>query len=306
MKIHLNTDPLNEKKHSITLSDLNDLSFLQIYILIVLGTFTTHPVRFTLLNQINEVLFQDKQLSPSTFYNTLQKLEQKGFISFQEDEKTERAKSIGTTHLGKLALKMISQLMIFSNLDLKTIFHKAIPQIIDKTNLTPVRSLLLIHFDEIFDVELFNMFFYKYSQELYILANDETFNRYLKRGITSIHQTKFQKSSNKIREPNDHFDATILVRYQRTTKLFGVSEKIILQEAKRVSKPGSKLIIITIENMPQTNHVILDSLTQLISTSPFYFSLGEKEIVADLQEIGIENIDVYNLNGVIVGCGNVL
>ncbi len=257
-------------------------------------------VRFSLLNQVNDLLFQKKPISPSSFYNSLQKLEKKGFISFQKDETSGKAKSVQATPLAKIALQKITQLLIYSGLDIEMVMQTFIPGIMTETQLTPVRSSLIIPFDELFPIELFDVLYYKLSKDLYILADDSSFERYLQRGLTKIHQSKFNHSTKMIREPDDMFDVTFLVRYRRTNQLFGISEKKLLQEAIRVTKPKGQLVIITLDNIPQTNNLILDGLGEIIKKSPFFFSISEQELQLDLQEVGIQDSTILNLNGVLV------
>jgi len=278
------------------------LSFVQIYLLNILISYSTGAIRFTLLNQINDVFFHEKPLAPSTFYNSLQRLEKKGFVSFQEDGKSGKGKSVQATLLGKIAIQMITQMMIFNIWDIGTILKEIVPEIISKTKLTPVHSTLLIHFDELLNVELFDEFYYPYSEELYVLADDEYYDRYLKRGITEVHQSKFRNKM--IREPNNFFDTTFLVRYRKTDK-FGISETKMLQETLRVTKSNGKLIIISINDIPRSNHFIPDAFGQFVDQNPFFFSINEQDLKSDFKEVGIQNLNVHNINGIIVAWINV-
>ncbi|MFX0120355.1 MAG: hypothetical protein ACFFB2_09745 [Promethearchaeota archaeon] len=277
--------------------DLVDLSFIQIYLLNILSSYSTGAVRFTLLNQINDVFFQEKPLHRSTFYNSLKRLKEKNFVSFKEDSRSGKTKSVQITPLGKIATNMITQMMIFTIWDIGTLLQELVPEVIAKTEMTPVHLSLLIHFDELLNVELFDEFYYPYSEELYVLADDNYFERYLKRGITRIHQSKFQ--NNLIREPNDFFDNTFLIRYRKTKK-FGISEKEMLHEALRVTKSNGKLIIITISDIPRSDHFIPDSFGQFINNNPFFFSISEEELLSDLKEEGLQKINIWNIKGVLI------
>ena len=302
MEVNILADNSSPSKISEFLSNVADLSFVQIFILYVLVTFSMRSVRFSLLNQINDIYFQEKPLSPSSFYHSLQKLEKKGFVSFQGDEKSGKAKSVQATPLGKVVLQKISQLMIYSGLDMEKIINEFIPNIANKTKLPPVRSLLLIPFDELFHMELIDLHDkILIAEETNILTDDSSFERYLERGITNIHQTKFHQTSQMIREPDDIFDMAFLVRYRRTNKLFGISEKKLLQEVVRVVKPNGQLIIFTLDNISQTNHIILDSIGEMVKSSPFFFAISEEELLSDLKEVGIQDPTILNLNGVLIG-----
>ncbi|MFX0015375.1 MAG: hypothetical protein ACFE98_12345 [Candidatus Hermodarchaeota archaeon] len=250
-----------------------------------------------MLNQINDVFFQEKPLHRSTFYNSLKRLKEKNFVSFKEDSRSGKTKSVQITPLGKIATNMITQMMIFTIWDIGTLLQELVPEVIAKTEMTPVHLSLLIHFDELLNVELFDEFYYPYSEELYVLADDNYFERYLKRGITRIHQSKFQ--NNLIREPNDFFDNTFLIRYRKTKK-FGISEKEMLHEALRVTKSNGKLIIITISDIPRSDHFIPDSFGQFINNNPFFFSISEEELLSDLKEEGLQKINIWNIKGVLI------
>ena len=287
----------SSKIGKITLADVVDLSFVQIHLLNILYSFTTGAIRFALLNQMNDAFFQDRPLARSTFYNSLQKLEEKGFVAFQEDSKSGRAKSVIATPLGKIATKMITQMMVFNIWDIGAILKDSVPQIIAKTELTPVHSMLLIHFDELMTIELLDDFYYPYSEELYVMTDDEGFNRYLKRGITRIHQSKFQR--NRIREPKDFFDIACLVRYRKTDK-FGISETEMLQEGLRVTKSGGKIIIVTISDISQANHFVPDSFSNFVNQNPFFFTISENKLRDDFTEVGIKDPNITNINGILV------
>ncbi|MFX0183205.1 MAG: hypothetical protein ACFE95_09025 [Candidatus Hodarchaeota archaeon] len=293
----LTDDSLPSEISGLTLADVVDLSFVQIYLLNILITYSAGAIRFALLNQINDVFFHEKPLHRSTFYNSMQKLEKKGFVFFKEDNKSGTKKSVQVTPLGKIATHMITQMMIFNIWNVGTLLKELVPEIIAKTKLTPVHSILLIHFDELLNVELFDEFYYPYSKELYVLADDNYFNRYLKRGITRVHQSKFQR--NTIREPNDFFDMTFLVRYRKTNK-FGISEKEMLQEALRVTKINGKLVIISINDIPRSGHFILDAFGEFVKKNPFMFSINEQELKSDLNVAGVENPNLFSINGVLV------
>ena len=78
------------KEKNLSISDLSDLSMVDLIILQELMTFQKPIKRFTLYDKIRTLLAPNKKIFTSRFYTDLQKLEEKGFIKSNRNKKGHR------------------------------------------------------------------------------------------------------------------------------------------------------------------------------------------------------------------------
>lgn len=290
-----------DKIREISFVDFADISFLQLYIISLLISFgPKEPIRFELLNQINEFLFKNKPISPSKFYNGMNKLKKKGLINYQAE--TGNIKRVKATPLAKILVNQFNLLMLLGSIDFENVIKQILPKIIEFIKMEHCQSFLLIHFQELFIDEIFRDFYLKYSKELYILATDQSYERYIKREIP-VHQSKFHHTKKMIREVTHTFDMTFLVRYHPTTQIFGLSEKELLQEGMRVTKSEGKIVVLAIEEIPESNNFFLDGFRRSIQNYPLFASINEERLRSDLIESGLKEVQIKNFDGVLIGWG---
>ena len=107
----------NPAEKILSLESILDLTVFDIFILFYLLLFSGGSVRFAVLQDLNEYFKKSskslpigskfrKQLSPSSFYNILKKLEKKGLIS--TNDKGGNTRTIEPTPFARQALKLIS------------------------------------------------------------------------------------------------------------------------------------------------------------------------------------------------------
>ncbi|WP_455463436.1 hypothetical protein [Candidatus Hodarchaeum mangrovi] len=290
-----------DRTRAVSFIDFADISFLQLYIIsLLISLGPKEPIRFELLNQINDVLFKDKPISPSKFYNEMNKLKKKGLIDYQEE--TGNIKRVKGTSLAKRLVKQFNFLMLLGSIDFEEILTEILPELTIFTKMEPVQSFLIIHFQELLVDVIFRDFYLKYSKELYILATDQAYERYIKRGVP-VHQSRFHDTKKMIREVTHTFDATFLVRYHPTTQNFGLSERELLKEGMRVTKSKGKVIIIALEEIPFQKNVFLEGFRNSIQTYPLFPSITEERLRADLTESGLNMVQLRNFGGLLVGWG---
>ena len=164
-------------------------------------------------------------------------------------------------------------------LDADLLFTEYMPMLEKFINVSHVNSLLFIDIDEFFEFGITTLL-KKYTQELFLLADDESFERYRNRGLKQVHQS--QVINTKIREPDNIFDIVIIMDYQQKSNFYGMNEKTILAEAIRVTKSQGLIIVIGMDELPVTNNFFLDSVVQKVNKNPLFTVIKDevfKEII---------------------------
>lgn len=297
-----------ENLDELTIENVMNLSVTQIIMLQILGQNLRIPVRYALLQDINDFILDPKhEISPSSFYNSLKKLERLGLLQ-KVDSSDTGGKKIGlkSTSKAQKAIKLINQLTLPWAISLNELFGSMIPELIQRVGLPTEESekadnLFVVSFDGRMDPNIYRYFKDNWSKEIYILADDITTKKLKKRGMVGFHQSKFH---NKIREANDFFDGCCLYRYQREKNIYGIEYDKLLKEVNRVMKPGEIIVAQTLTPLPKTGNIYMDSLSELYSNQPFFYSCREEDLKQDLRDAGFEGINSMEHKGVIFSWGN--
>lgn len=282
--------------------NLIDLSISQVFILLFMSVFPEGTVRYNILQSINTFLSPKKHISASSYYNSLTKLEKKGFIKIHKDKSGKSPIIQATSKTGE-TLKQLGHLLLVPGLNFIEILPNLASRILNKLGLTEkVDFVLVISQDIVLDVHLYP-FIEQYSNHIHAVATSESFQRYIIPYSSEVHQTEIFK--HRIREPNDEFDICFLPTFQRRENFFGLSPVELLKEAVRVTKPKGQIIIFSITVPKKTDHFILDSLAEMIDSNPFIANVTKEEVENDLTKVGLKNISVTDINGVVLGIGTV-
>lgn len=296
-----------ENLDDLSIETVLDLSVTQIIMLQILGQNLKIPVRFALLQDLNEFILDPKhEISPSSFYNSLKKLEGLGLIQ-KIKGKDNVGKKIGlkSTFKAQQAIRLINKLTLPWAVSLNELYSNMIPELIQKVGLPTKESekaenLFILSFDGRMDPNMFRYFQDNWSKEIYFLADDITTKKLKKRGITGFHQSRF---TNKIREANEFFDACCLYHYQRDTNIYRIQYQELLKEVKRVMQPGGALVAQTLAPLPNVGNIYVDSLSELYSNQPFFYSCKKENLLQDLKDAGFKDIDSMEYKGVIFSWG---
>lgn len=285
---------ISEKK--IELDDILSLDISQIMILFFLSFQISDTVRYTLLQDLNKFVFPEAKLSASSFYNTLDKLEKLGLLDMKKN-KTGRVKSIRGRPEIKNVLSIISQYTSIISIDLGSILTDFIAILDNSMNNSPINNLLLIDIEEFYDFGLTTIL-KRYSEEVFLLSDDESFARYSNRGFKQVHQS--QIINGKIREPDKIFDCVFILDFQIKNDIYGMNEKALLTEALRVTKKDGLIIVIGMDELPITNNFILDSVLQKVQKSSF-FNVINLDLFKDLiRSVSHFEPEFINVKGMII------
>ena len=296
-----------ENLEEISIETVLNLSVTQIIMLQLLEQNLKIPVRFALLQDLNDFILDPKhEISPSSFYNSLKKLEGLGLIQTLKG----KGKKIGlkSTSKAKKAIRLINKFTLPWAVSLNELLSNMIPELIQKVGLPTEESekadnLIILSFDGRMDPNMYRYFQDNWSKEIYFLADDITTKKLKKRGIIGFHQSKF---TYKIREANDFFDACAIYHYQRGMNIYGIENKELLKELNRVMKPGGALVVQTVAPLPNVGNVYIDSLAELYSSQPFFYSCKEEDLVQDLRDAGFKDVDSMEHKGFIFSWGFIL
>jgi len=280
--------------------DVIDLSISQVFILLMISAFPEGTVRYTVLQSINSYLSPQKRISASSFYNSLNKLERKGFLEFSADSMG----NISLVHLtpkSDNAFKQIGSLFSFTGFNFRSFFPEIASFIINQLGVTQeVDSILVISQEASLDVHAYPII-ERYAKHIHVVAANDSFQKYVLPYSSEIHQTKIL--SGKVREPDKDFDACYLTSYQKRKEFFNLSSTELLKEAVRVTKSAGLVIVASFSIPPKVNHFIIDSFIELVASNPLIANISKDEIFHDLTTVGLKDVSVTEFNGVVLGFG---
>ncbi|MHA2274865.1 MAG: hypothetical protein ACXAC2_03825 [Candidatus Kariarchaeaceae archaeon] len=279
----------------LSLDDIIDLTVVELYILNFLVRIGGSAVRFAVFNELNAKLEINK-ISRSSFYHSLTKLKNKGFVLIESNPKG-KGSLVRATPLARSAVKRSNIFSIWSNIDLSKIALNISKQLIidvDKSG-----SQIYLSFDEIPNLDTISIIT-SLGSLTNILVDSEMEETYRSR-LLEIPFSKFENDV--IKEPNDYFDRGIISNYFPSSLLYGVQANHLLKEINRVIKPGGEIILICFNELPATNNIILDSIMSDLFYEIIFHPANPKFVKEELSNIGIEVINELNFKGyfVIVG-----
>jgi DNA-binding PadR family transcriptional regulator len=295
-----NTTYSNSVEPFTGFDDVIDLSLSQVFILLMMSVFPEGTVRYNVLQSINLYLSPQKMISASSFYNSLNKLEKKGFLEFSADN-TGNISLVHLTPKSDDAFKQIGSLFSFTGFNFRLFLPKIASFIVNQLELTQkVDSILVISQEASLDVHVYPII-ERYAKHLHVVATDDSFQKYILPYSSEIHQTKIL--SGKIREPDKDFDACYLSSYQTRKEFFDLSSIELLREAVRVTKSAGLVIVASFSTPKKVNHFIIDSFIELVASNPLIATISKDEVSRDLTRVGLKNVSVTEFNGVILGFG---
>lgn len=154
------------------------------------------------------------------------------------------------------------------------------------------------------DIKVLNTLYEQVTDNLFILSTLDEFKRYQARGLfEAIRQS--QIIGTKIRETNEFFDAVILIGYTKLSKYPDNLEILLKNDLKRVMKKGGLLFLVSDTHFKvKGNHFLADLINKIMIESDFMGITEKDALFKDIKELGFNNPDSIELNGMIVGWGN--
>ena len=253
-----------------------------------------------------EFVESPKKLSPSSFYNSLDNLEEIGLISAERNQKN-KINFIKPTQYTRFIPKLLLRFLINNDLmdaaenklkfSKKFIEKKILERIGDLTNL---KSILTVWFTEFVGYALINEF---------VPTVDEIFIIYKSEHIQDGKNSKIKKSqysriiNKRIREPDDVFDGVIVPIHKKKPKFYKMSRSEIIDEVVRVTKPEGLIILAGMADIPLTNNPFADELINLYKRSLNDRIFTEEELRDDMASAGINKIEIIEHEGLLIGIG---
>ena len=280
----------------IALENILTLNLYQYVILFFLSIQPSETIRYSLLQDINKYVFPQAKLSPASFYNTLDRLEKLGLVEMTQSNNG-RVKSVKGTSKIKQVLQIIGQYGALLSFNPEIIFGEYLPIFENYIKLGKVKSILFIDLDEFFDVG-FTSLLKEHSEEFYLLADNESFEKYQSRTSQQMFQT--QVLNGKIREPDKIFDVVFIVDFCIKDDFYGMNTKSLLQEALRVTRSNGLVIIHGQDEFPTTNNFILDSMVKNFQNNPFVITIKEETFTEVITSVSPFEPEFYNSNGFLI------
>ena len=290
---------LENNSGKLSIDESRYLNVIELFLLHTLRSFPQGIVRFPLLHELNDYLVDKNELSRGGFYNSLKRLEKMGLVEVSDRTKSEPA-SVSTTKIANETLKELSKFLIFLSIDYSKVYTEILPELnkklIDSVDI-PLDSILVITFEKSFD-RLISII-KSLSKDISILCSEEIFSKYYKNYSENFHLTEIRR--NMIREPDDVFDVTILSNYNKEADF----SNYLLKEAFRITKPKGKILVFATADLPKTDNFMINSLITTLQESKFFFTSSKEHLKKDLEDLKLENLEVMDIKGILVGFGDV-
>ncbi|MFX1274264.1 MAG: hypothetical protein ACFFBP_10955 [Promethearchaeota archaeon] len=303
------------------ISDFSDLSIAEVATLQFLARFTIPVIRHELYTQIKQFIeFQEdhsmlnafsrtsenhskyyewikkkKTFSTSSFYNSLDVLAERGLLQFNKSETKKRLKiepTKFTNYIPKLLLKFLINNIVLNREEDRLISSLKYFQ--------EGKRVLSIWFSEYIVFSIVEKLA-KTVEKLYILPKNES--------PLDVNVMKKEKiivtniDNQKIREPENDYDAVIVPVYKKNPKFHGMTRKQILDEIIRVTKPNGFICLITLSDLPSTNNPYADELINLYRLLMNNRIFQITELKDDMTNANLNNIEVHEEQGLLIGTG---
>ena len=282
--------------------EILSLSGLDLMILQVVSLSSDPKVRFHIFQTINSKFCKRKQISSSTLYRSLDRLEKKGYLK-SIPSKISDAVAVVATEKSKLLLMEVIKQRLVGIIDYETFIKEMFEDIMGKIGASRFSSLLFLNCEASPEIRFLNPIM-ELADETSILATDQAYSEYLAAGMDrSIRQATIYNKI--IREPNDFFDGIILLGFEQNITPVGESLQTLMPEILRVAKPGGYVILPTVAPIPRPENFFLRVMADLLVEMKAFRSIKEEEMIKRLQTFGLEEIRVAEKKGLLFGWGKV-
>lgn len=289
--------------------DIFDLSLIELTILNYLVNNEGKILRFDLYKQINSLLAPFKNLSTSSFYNSLKKLENRGFLkSVKTDNKDPKSMAITKDKKAEVALGFMFYYFIQHSLSLsskgdndpsniiKTLCMKENfdsvmvidPETSSSTKL--ITSIIPTAVETLRSIA-------RASKNIYLLSTEELYDYYISQGINKLQSSQIREEGI-IREAENTFDLIVFPLYDKNIIFNDLNYRDLLKEAKRLLMKGGNLVVIHLEEFQLTNNYFLDHFSKSLRLSGYIAAFDTDQIMNDLLEIGYENLQITKNMGI--------
>ncbi|MFX0008425.1 MAG: hypothetical protein ACFFA7_13205 [Promethearchaeota archaeon] len=289
-----------ESKSQDRLEEFPDISIVEMITLQILLRYSRPVIRYVLFIEVNQFLKETKTLSTSSFYNSLNNLERRGYVSYIQEGSSKRI-MVESTRLGASAINYIFHHFLRNAFIDEGQFVKETFEIVKKIVGRPsVDSALVIMLEDFFNVPNLELAI-KNSKDVFVLIKKERQEDFSKLGYDDI---KISDVINGIiREPNNFFDAVVISGYCHNPDLFNLSRIDILKESVRVTKKGGVILLSAMGNLPVTQNFFADNLLKSYGESIKERIFFDEDFKEDFTQVGISKYNVLNEKGLLAGIG---
>lgn len=315
------------------ISDFGDFSITEVMALGFLARYSNPIIRHTLYTELNQFIqFKEndtppitieedhpvqkkfyefvespKKLSPSSFYNSLDKLEEIGLLSAERNQKN-KITFIKPTQYTRFIPKLLLRFLINNDLmdsaenklkfSKNYIEEKILERIGDFKN---IKSILTIWFTEFVVYSILNEFFAHLVDDIFVIYKSEHIQNKRNSKNSNIRYSRI--INKKIREPDNVFDGVIIPLYKKDPKFYKMSRSEIIAEVIRVIKPGGLIVLIGMADIPLTSNPFADELINLYKYALNNRIFTEEELRDDMASAGINKVEITEHEGLLIGIG---
>jgi len=314
------------------IADFGDFSITEVMALEFLARYSNPIIRHTLYTELSQFIqFKEKdtpqikinednpvqqkfyefvespkKLSTSSFYNSLNKLEEIGLLSAERNQKN-KINSIKSTQYTRFIPKLLLRFLINNDMmdaaenklkfSKKFIEEKILERIGDLKHL---KTLLTVWFTEFVGYALISEFV-DAVDDLFVIYKSEHAQSGSNSEISNIQYSRV--TNKKIREPDNVFDGVIVPIHKKKPKFYKMSRSEIISEVLRVTKPEGLIILVGMADIPLTNNPFADELINLYKRSLNDRIFTEEELRDDMVSAGMNRIEITEHEGLLIGIG---
>lgn len=239
-----------------------------------------------LVNHINEIEAKKQIIAPSSFYNSLKKLEKRGFIKFNYNPQG-KIETIETTELPIILIEKLGQHFVnflgASN-DFKYV-ENLIEFLQQKLAIKSIKSLLIIWIPFLFDTRIINSL-KSISDKCFLLSRIQSKQELEEKGLCDIKITKTLEKT--LREPSEIFDI-IGIPYYMNGAIKELALVDILKEAYRTLKNDGMLIALIDRPIPKINHNTMNRIGIMYNNANSNSVFTKHQIKDHMKEAQIPN-----------------
>ncbi|MBD3339781.1 MAG: hypothetical protein GF353_11770 [Candidatus Lokiarchaeota archaeon] len=308
--------------NSKIISKFGSLSVIELLTLQRLLKHQEPVVRYVLYQEINqfslpeikeqlnaEEIFSDslktRELSTSSFYNSLKTLERYGLVSFNYAKtKTksgrEKIETVEATEEARLLLNTIFNYFFYSIIDDYDYFLELTQFVLNRIGSTDFSNILTVNLTGEFDVKQLRALF-ELANDAFILCTSDIFKSLERIGFENIKHSSIY--NNKIREPKGIFDVAVIPNYKKDSEFYGLSRISFLKEVKRVVSENGVVVLTVRSPLPQTGDFyaqkVLDAFGSAVEDRVF----TKQEIKNEIEQVGFSQYEVIDYKGLIIVIG---
>lgn len=292
--------------------DIFDLSIIELTTLTHLLTLENKILRYNLYKEVNSLLTPFKKLSTSSFYNSLQKLNKRKLIKFEnidnkdpkslavfKTEKTDKVIGFMFYYFTQYQLSSnqnrFQPLEIFKQLTGKNNFDNVM--VIDpekRTGIKLISSIIPSAVDTLKDLA-------KVSKGVSLLSTKDLYEYYINQGVDNVISSTVVNEV--VREPDNFFDLIVYPMYDRDIAEQEMESDNILEEVKRILTPGGKIIILHLEKIVGNNHYLLQHFLGTLKKSGYFNPPTSEYFIERLNSKGFKDLEKYVSDGISYICG---